>query len=107
MAMLCQTHCPFFCIFVIIYLIYRLIHKTPDHPSTLLCTAAVRFLRLHIKTQLDESSEVDKNSGVDRNSVKLVDESSVVVQNTGLKLEGLDEKAVVDQRVFFPKKYAN
>ena len=46
--------------------------------------------------------EVDKNSGVDRNSVKLVDESSVVVQNTGLKLEGLDEKAMVDQRVFSP-----
>ena len=44
------------------------------------------------------SSEVDKNSGVDRNSVKLVDESSV--QNTGLKLEGLDKKTVVDQRVF-------
>ena len=43
---------------------------------------------------------VDENSGVDRNSVKLVDESSVVVQNTGLKLEGLDEKAAVDQRVF-------
>ena len=53
-----------------------------------------------MKTQLDESSEVDKNSGVDRNSVKLVDKSSVVVQNTGLELEGLDEKAVVDQRVF-------
>ena len=32
---------------------------------------------------------VDENSGVDRNSVKLVDESSVVVENTGLKLEGL------------------
>ena len=45
---------------------------------------------------------VVENSGVDRNSVKLVDESSVVVQNTGLKLEGLDEKAAVDQRVFFP-----
>ena len=43
---------------------------------------------------------VDRNSGVDRNSVKLVDKSSVVVQNTGLKLEGLDEKAAVDQRVF-------
>ena len=43
---------------------------------------------------------VDENSVVDRNSIKLVDESSVVVQNTGLKLEGLDEKAVVDQRVF-------
>ena len=43
---------------------------------------------------------VDKNSGVDRNSVKLVDESSVVVENTGLKLEGLDEKAVVYQKCF-------
>ena len=57
-------------------------------------------VQYYINFQLDESSEVDKNSGVDRNSVKLVDESSVVVQNTGLKLEGLDEKAVVDQRVF-------
>ena len=28
-------------------------------------------------------------------SVKLVDKSSVVVENTGLKLEGLDEKAAV------------
>ena len=43
---------------------------------------------------------VDNNSCVDGNSVKFVDESSVVVQNTGLKLEGLDEKAAVDQRVF-------
>ena len=43
---------------------------------------------------------VDESSGVDRNSGKLVDESSVVVQNTALKLEGLDEKAVVAQRVF-------
>ena len=50
--------------------------------------------------QLAESSEGDKRSGVDRNSVKLVDESSVVVQNTSLNLEGLDKKAVVDQRVF-------
>ena len=57
-------------------------------------------VQYYIKTQLDECSEVDKNSDVDRNSVKLVDESSVVVQNTDLKLEGLDEKAVVDQRVF-------
>ena len=57
-------------------------------------------VQYYIKTQLDESSEVEENSGVDRNSVKFVDESSVVVQNTGLKLEGLDEKAVVDQRVF-------
>ena len=29
-----------------------------------------------------------------------LDESSVLVQNTGLKLEGLDEKAAVDRRVF-------
>ena len=43
---------------------------------------------------------VDKNAVVDRNSVKLVDESSVVVENTGLKLEELDEKAVVYQSVF-------
>ena len=60
-------------------------------------------IQYYIKTQLDESSEVDKNSGVDRNSVKIVDENSVVVQNTGLNLEGLDEKAVVDQRVFSPQ----
>ena len=51
-------------------------------------------------TALKFKYEVDKNSGVDRNSVKLVDESSVVVQNTSLNLEGLDKKAVVDQRVF-------
>ena len=57
-------------------------------------------VQYHIRSQLDESSEVDRNSGVDRNSVKLVDESSVGVQNTGPKLEGLDEKAAVDQRVF-------
>ena len=47
-----------------------------------------------------KSSVVAKNSVLDRNSVKLVDKSSVVVENTGLKLEGLDEKAVVYQRVF-------
>ena len=29
-------------------------------------------------------SEVEENTGVDRNSVKLVYESSVVVENTGL-----------------------
>ncbi len=45
---------------------------------------------------------VDKISVVDRNSEKLVDESSVVVQNTGLQLEELDEKAVVAQSVFSP-----
>ena len=44
---------------------------------------------------------------MDRNSVKLVDESSVVVQNTGLNLEGLDEKAVVDQRVFSPNAHSS
>ena len=43
---------------------------------------------------------VDKNSVVNRNSIKLVDESSVVVQNTGLKLEEVDEKTVVYQSVF-------
>ena len=34
-------------------------------------------------------------------NVKLVDQSSVVVQNTGLKLEGLDEKAA---KGVFPNK---
>ncbi len=43
---------------------------------------------------------VDKNSVVDRNSEKLVDESSVVVQNTSLQPKGLDEKAVIDQSAF-------
>ena len=43
---------------------------------------------------------VDENSVVDRNSIKLVDESSVVVKNTGLKLEEVDEKTVVYQSVF-------
>ena len=47
-----------------------------------------------------ESSEVDENSGVDKNSVKLVDVSSVVVENTGLKREGLDKKAVIYQSAF-------
>ena len=56
-----------------------------------------------IKSQLDESSEVDENSVVDISSVKLVDESSVLVENTGLKLEELDEKAVVYQSVFSQK----
>ena len=42
---------------------------------------------------------VDENSVVDRNSIKLVDESSVVVENTGLKLEEVDEKTVVYQSV--------
>ena len=43
---------------------------------------------------------VDNNSCVDGNSVKFVDESSVVVENTALKLEGVDKKAVVYQRMF-------
>ena len=46
---------------------------------------------------------VDENSVVDRNSIKLVDESSVVVKNTGLKLEEVDEKTVVYQSVFSQK----
>ena len=46
------------------------------------------------------SSEVDESSVEDISSVKLVDESSVLVENTGLKLEELDEKAVVYQSVF-------
>jgi hypothetical protein len=43
---------------------------------------------------------VDENSVVDRNSIKLVDKSLVVVENTGLKLEEVDEKTVVYQSVF-------
>jgi hypothetical protein len=43
---------------------------------------------------------VDVNSVVNRDSIKLVDESLVVVQNTGLKLKEVDEKTVVYQRVF-------
>ena len=50
---------------------------------------------------------VDENSVVDRNSIKLVDESSVVVENTGLKLEEVDEKTVVYQSVFSRKKHLN
>ena len=50
-------------------------------------------VQYYIKSQLDESSVVDENSVVDRNFEKLVDECSVVVvQNTGLQLEELDEK---------------
>ena len=37
---------------------------------------------------------------VDRNSVKLIDKSSVVVENTGLKLEELDKNAVAYQSMF-------
>ena len=42
-----------------------------------------------------------KNSVVDISSVKLVDESSVIVENTGLKEEELDKKAVIYQSAFF------
>ena len=59
-------------------------------------------VQYYTKRQFYESSEVDENSVVDISSVKLVDESSVLVKNTGLKLEELDEKAVVDQSVFSP-----
>ena len=37
--------------------------------------------------------------------MKLVDESSVVVENTGLKLEEVDEKTVVYQSVFSLSMY--
>ena len=43
---------------------------------------------------------VAENSVVDKSSIKPVDKSSVLVKNTGLKLEELDEKAVVYQSVF-------
>ena len=49
----------------------------------------------YTKGQFYESSEVDKYSVLDISSVKLVDEGSVLVENTGFKLEELDEKAVV------------
>ena len=62
-------------------------------------------VQYYVKIQLDESSEVDENSVVDISSKKLVDESSVLVENTGLQLEELDEKAVVDQSVFSRKNY--
>ena len=57
-------------------------------------------VQYYVKIQLDESSEVDEYSVVDISSIKLVDKSSVLVKNTGLKLEELDKKAVVYQRVF-------
>ena len=38
-------------------------------------------------------------------SIKLVDKRSVKVENTGLKLEELDEKAVVYQSVFSRSGY--
>ena len=53
-----------------------------------------QLISSYINFQFDKSSEVDERSGVDRNFVKLEDESSVVVENTGLK------QAVVYQRVF-------
>ena len=56
-------------------------------------------IHYYVKIQLDKSSEVDKNSVVDIISIKRVDESSVLVENTGLKLEELDENAVVYQSV--------
>ena len=61
-------------------------------------------VQYYTKSQFYESSEVDKNSIVDISSVKLVDESSVLVENTGLKLEELDKKAAVYQSVFLFSK---
>ena len=55
------------------------------------------------KSQFYKSSEIDENSVVDISSVKLVDKSSVLVKNTGLKLDELDEKAVVYQSAFSRK----
>ena len=55
-------------------------------------------VQYYTKSQFYESSEVDENSDI--GSAKLVDESSVLVENTGLKLEELDEKAVVYQSAF-------
>ena len=57
-------------------------------------------VQYYVKIQLDKSSEVDENSVVDISSIKLVDGSSVLVKNTGLKLEELDEKAVIYQSAF-------
>ena len=45
---------------------------------------------------------VAENWVVDRSSIKLVDESSVLVENTGLKLEELEKKTVPYQIVFSP-----
>ena len=53
-----------------------------------------------VLTWLYESSLVAENLVVDRNSIKLVDESSMLVKNTGLQLKELDKKAVVYQSVF-------
>ena len=51
-------------------------------------------VQYYTKSQFYESSEVDKNSVVDITSVKLVGKSSVLFENTGLKLEELDKKTV-------------
>ena len=58
----------------------------------------------YTKSQFYKSSEVDKNLVVDISSVKLVDKSSVLIENT-VKLEELDEKAVVYQSLFSLIKY--
>ena len=87
-------------------MICRMFNKSFSPPQNLAATSVAAVapadtsLFSIISSQLDESSEVDKNSVVDISSVKLVDESSVIVENTGLKLEELDEKAVVYQSVF-------
>jgi hypothetical protein len=59
-------------------------------------------VQYYTKSQFYESSEseVDKNSVVDISSVKPVDKRSV--ENTALKLEELDEKALVYQSAFSP-----
>ena len=57
-------------------------------------------------SQFYKGSEVDENSVVDISSVKLVDESSVLVKNTGLKMKELDKKAVVYQSVFSLSNYS-
>ena len=57
-------------------------------------------VKYYTKSQFYKSSVVDENLVVDISSVKLVDKSSVLVENTGLKLEELDKKAVVYQSVF-------
>ena len=43
---------------------------------------------------------VAENLVVDISSIKLVDESSVLVKNTGLKLVELDEKVIVYESLF-------
>ena len=63
----------------------------------------------YTKIQFYASSDVAKNSVVDISSVKLVDESSVLVENTGIKQEELDEKAVIYQSAIsrYIYKYEN